>query len=99
MGAFTGGAGSWWQPQTTVVARRATIEAAARRDRIGALAGITALLLTQSSFKVSSGCPECKQSLSVLVLCGCERRLLLQQVAEQNRLLGVGVSLVTKSFF
>src|SRR5438270_11229749 len=100
MGAFAGAAGSWWHPPTMVVERRAISEPAlaARRDRIGALARIKALLLTQSSFKVSSRCPERKQCLPVLILRSCERRLLLQQVAKQNHLLGVGVRLVTKSF-
>jgi hypothetical protein len=79
MGAFAGKADSWWQPTTMVVARRAISEAAvaARRDGIVALAGVTALLLTQGSFEVGSRCPEPKQSLSVLVFRSGERRLLL----------------------
>src|SRR6266702_8391268 len=69
---------------------------ATRRNRISALVGITALLLPQSLFKVSSRGPERKKRLPVLVLGGCEQRLFLQQVAKQNRLLCVCVSLVAK---
>src|SRR5205823_5303805 len=57
-----------------------------------------ALFPAQGSFEVSSRGPERKQSLAVLVLRTCDRRLLVQQIAKQNRLLGIGVSLVTKSF-
>src|SRR5258705_9653278 len=98
MGGFAGTAGSWWQPPRTIVARRAIVEAAvaAPRDRIGALAGIKVLLLPQSSFKVSSRGPKHKQSLSILVLCRGERRLLLQQIAKQNCLLRVCASLIAK---
>src|SRR5260370_40529616 len=83
-----------------IVARRANVGAivAVRRGRVCALAGIKALLLTQSSFKVSSRRPERKQSLPVLVLGSRERRLLLQQIAQQNSLLCVRVSLVAKPF-
>jgi hypothetical protein len=83
-----------------IVASRAIVAAAVdvRRDRICALlAGIKALLLTQSFFKVSSRRPERKQSLLVMIVRGCERRLLLHQIAKQSRPLCVGVSLVTKS--
>src|SRR5579863_8255123 len=69
---------------------------ATRRNRISALVGITALLLPQSLFKVSSRHPKRKQNLPVLVLGGCEQRLFLQQVAKQNRLLCVCVGLVAK---
>jgi hypothetical protein len=62
------------------------------------MAGIKGLLLPQGSCKVSPRHPERKQSLSILVLCSCERRLPLQQSAQQNCLLRVGVSLVAKSF-
>src|SRR5260370_34031497 len=100
MAGFAGTAGSGWQPPSTIVARRAIVEAAVatQRDRIGALARIKVLLLPQRSFKVSSRRPERKQGLPVLVLCGGERRLLLQQSAKQNCLLRVSVSLVAKSF-
>src|SRR5258708_7389182 len=81
-----------------MVAPRAIDKAtvATRRNRVCALVGITALLLPQSLFKVSSRCPERKQRLPVLVLGGCEQRLFLQQVAKQNRLLCVCVGLVAK---
>ena len=80
MGAFVGKAGWWLQPPRMVVARRAIMEAAVAvwLARIGALAGIKALPLTQSSFEVSSRCPEREQSLPVLVLGSRKRRLLLQ---------------------
>src|SRR5579864_8138729 len=79
-------------------ATRAIAKAAVtiRRNRACALVGITALLLPQSLFKVSSRCPERKQRLPVLVLGGCEQRLFLQQLAKQNRLLCVCVSLIAK---
>jgi hypothetical protein len=72
-----------------IAATRMIVEAAAdaRRDPIFALVGIKALLLTQSSFKVSSRRPERKQSLLILILRSRERCLLLQQIAKQNRLL------------
>src|SRR5258708_313912 len=81
-----------------MVATKAIAKAAVatRRNRVCALVGITALLLPQSLFKVSSRRPKRKQSLSVLVLGGCEQRLLLQQVAKQNRPLCVCVGLVAK---
>src|SRR6266700_8355718 len=81
-----------------MVAMRAIAEAAAvtRRNRFCPLVRNTALLLPQSLFKVSSSRPKRKQSLPILVLGGCEQRLLLQQVAKQNRLLCVCVSLVAK---
>src|SRR5689334_6663254 len=82
-----------------IVASRAIVVAVVdvRRDRICALAGIKALLLTQSFFKVSSRRPESKQSLPVLVLISRKRCLLLEQIAQQNRLLRVCVCLVAKS--
>src|SRR6266700_2403051 len=81
-----------------MVAPRAIVKAAVatRRNRVCALVGITALLLPQRLFKVNSRRPERKQSLPVLVLSGREQRLLLQQVAKQNRLLCVCVGLVAK---
>ena len=72
---------------------------ATRRNRISALVGITALLHPQSLFKVSSNRPKRKQSLPILVLGGCEQRLLLQKLAKQNRLLCVCVSLIAKFLF
>src|SRR5882757_4580535 len=96
---FAGKAGSWWQPPKRVAARREIEEAAlAVRDFICPMAGIKVLLLPQSSCKFSSRRPERKQSLSILVLCSCERCLLLQQSAKQNCLLRVSVSMVAKSF-
>src|SRR6266700_5945474 len=81
-----------------MVAMRAIAEAAAvtRRNRFCPLVRNTALLLPQSLFKVSSRRPKRKQSLPILVLGGCEQRLLLQQVAKQNRLLCVCFGLVAK---
>src|SRR6266700_4815521 len=81
-----------------MVATRVVVKAAVatRRSCVCALVGITALLLPQSPFKVSSRRPKRKQSLPILVLGGCEQRLLLQQVAKQNRFLCVCVGLVAK---
>src|SRR5712691_3869132 len=55
-------------------------------------------LLSQGPFEVGSRRPEQRQGLSVSVLGGGERRLLLQQDAEQDRLLRVGLRLVAKPF-
>src|SRR5258708_39750521 len=81
-----------------MVATRVVVKAAVAtwRNRVCALVGITALLLPQSFFKVSSRHPEPKQGLPVLVLGGCEQRLFLQQVAHQNRLLGICIGPVAK---
>src|SRR5260370_28625679 len=53
-----------------------------------------ALLLTQRFLKISARTPIRKNRLMVLALRICQGRLLLQQVAEQDRLLGVRFLLV-----
>jgi hypothetical protein len=79
-----------------VVAARAIAEATVdvRRDRVGALTGIKALLLPQSFFKVGSRRPEREQRLPILVVDDRKRRLLLQQITQQNPLLRIGIGLI-----
>src|SRR5713226_8620592 len=56
--------------------------------------GFTALLLAQGFLKISARTPIGKNRLMVLALRICQGRLLLQQIAEQNRLLRIGFLLV-----
>src|SRR5229473_6499372 len=60
----------------------------------GIVKGFTALLLTQRFLEISARAPIGENRLMVLALRVCQRRLLLQQIAEQDRLLGICFLLV-----
>jgi hypothetical protein len=59
--------------------------------------GFMGLLLTQRFLKISPRTPTGKYRLMVLAFRVCQRRLLLQQVGEQNRLLRVCFLLIPQS--
>src|SRR6267378_3579698 len=85
---------SWLHPLNTPATDRRTRASAAFDLCLGIRKGFMALLLTQRFLKISARTPIRENRLMVLALCFCQRRLLLQQVAQQDRLLGISFLLV-----